>query len=145
MTGGRNRAVVAMTRILCVPLDDEPGVLGRVARLLADGGVNIDVVSAHQGTLLLVVDQLTLAVQALRAAGFSPVVEDALEVGLPNWPGELAALGEALGKAGVNILSVFGSTSEGRMHVRVDNAEAARPILERYGPTRIPIPSLGRL
>lgn len=134
-----------MTRIVCVDIDNEPGALGRVTRLLAEADVNIDVVSCHSGNLLLVVDQPSHALQVLRGAGLQPAIEDALEVGLPNWPGELAALGETLGLAGVNILSVFGSTSEGRMHVRVDDPQAARPILERYGPTRIPADGFGRM
>lgn len=128
-----------MSRILCVTVDHVPGKLGEVARLLADAGVNIQVVSAHGGTLLLVVDDLALAVERLRGAGHAVEVEDALDVGLPNWPGELASLGEALGQAGINILAVFGSTAEGRMHVRVDKPALAKPILERFGPTRIPL------
>jgi hypothetical protein len=128
-----------MSRILCVTVDHVPGKLGEVSRLLADAGINIQVVSAHGGTLLLVVDDLALAVERLRGAGHAVEVEDALDVGLPNWPGELASLGEALGKAGVNILAVFGSTAEGRMHVRVDKPAVAKPILERFGPTRIPL------
>lgn len=127
-----------MTRIIVLQINDTPGELGHLARLLAEGSVNIDVVSAHGGTVLFVVDDVTQATACLRSAGFAPTVEDALEVGLPNWPGELAGLGEALGKEGVNILSVFGSTSEGRMHVRVDDPKRARPVLERYGPVRIP-------
>lgn len=135
-----------MTRILVLPLQDQPGQLGRLARLLAEGGVNIDVVSAHAGTMLLVVDDVATALERLRGAGHRPNVEEVLEVGLPNWPGELASMGEALGAAGVNITSVFGSTSDGRMYVRVDDPARAKPVLEQFGPVRIPTtPGLGRL
>ncbi len=134
------------TRILSLKIQDSPGQLGRLARLLAEGGINIDVVSAHGGTLLLVVDDATTGLERLRAAGYRPNIEEVLEVGLPNWPGELAALGEALGAAGVNIASVFGSTSDGRMYVRVDDPGRAKPVLERYGPVRIPAAvKLGRI
>ena len=132
-----------MTRIVSVAVEDQTGQLGRLARVLAEGGVNIDVVSAHGGTLLLVVDDVAQALDRLRAAGHKPGVEEVLEVGLPNWPGELASLGEALGAAGVNITSVFGSTSDGRMYVRVDHPAKAKPVLARYGPVRIPADAIG--
>lgn len=128
-----------MTRMLSLEVEDSPGQLGRVARLLAEGGINIELVNAQGGTLLLIVDDVGAAIDLLRAGGHRPTIEECLEVGLPNLPGELAALGEALGAAGVNIVGVFGGTSDGRMQVRVDDLRKAKPALERFGPVRIPV------
>ena len=58
-----------------------------------------------------------------------------LTVSLEDRPGSLAAMGEALGNAGVNIEGVCGITHEGRgvVHVLVEDAAAARTALEGAG------------
>jgi len=58
-----------------------------------------------------------------------------LTVQLENRPGTLAALGEALGRAGVNIDGISGIESQGRaeVHVLVEDAAAARRALEAAG------------
>lgn len=48
-------------------------------------------------------------------------------------PGINASIGEALGKAGVNIDGTFGSGKFGEIHVLVDDADAARRALEEAG------------
>jgi hypothetical protein len=58
-----------------------------------------------------------------------------LTVVLEHQPGSLAALGEATGKAGVNIEGLCGVTVGGRgeVHVLVEDAGAARRALEEGG------------
>jgi hypothetical protein len=58
-----------------------------------------------------------------------------LTVSLENRPGTLADLGEALGKAGINIEGMCAVASEGRsiIHVLVADAAAARMALEGAG------------
>lgn len=58
-----------------------------------------------------------------------------LTVVLENRPGTLAALGESLGKAGVNIEGFCGFPAEGQAigHVLVEDAAAARQALEQAG------------
>ena len=55
-----------------------------------------------------------------------------LTVTLEDRPGTLADMGEALGKAGVNIEGVCGFPSQGKgiIHFLVDDAAAARRVLE---------------
>jgi hypothetical protein len=55
-----------------------------------------------------------------------------LTVMLEDRPGTLAALGEALGKAGVNIEGLCGVPSEGKgaVHILVEDAAAARKAIE---------------
>jgi hypothetical protein len=50
-------------------------------------------------------------------------------------PGQLAAIGEALGNAGINIEGSFSFTMDGRgwVHLLVDDATAARNALEGTG------------
>ncbi len=58
-----------------------------------------------------------------------------LTVILENRPGSLADMGEALGKAGVNIDGLCGFPSEGKglIHILVEDAAAARRALEGAG------------
>jgi hypothetical protein len=58
-----------------------------------------------------------------------------LTVILEDKPGQLAALGEATGSAGVNIEGMCATTGEGRgvIHVLVEDAAAAREALEAAG------------
>ena len=58
-----------------------------------------------------------------------------LTVSLEDRPGTLADLGEALGKAGINIEGLCVVTSEGRAigHVLIEDATAARTALEAAG------------
>jgi len=58
-----------------------------------------------------------------------------LTVSLEDRPGTLAELGEALGKAGINIEGMCAATSEGRAitHLLVEDATAARAALEGAG------------
>jgi hypothetical protein len=58
-----------------------------------------------------------------------------LTVSLEDRPGTFADLGEALGKAGINIEGLCAVTSEGRgiIHLLVQDAAAARTALEGAG------------
>jgi hypothetical protein len=58
-----------------------------------------------------------------------------LTVILEDRPGTLAELGEATGRAGINIEGMCGTTAEGRgvIHILVDDAAGARTALEEAG------------
>ncbi|MGH8928236.1 MAG: ACT domain-containing protein [Acidimicrobiia bacterium] len=58
-----------------------------------------------------------------------------LEVTLPDRPGSLASLGEALGGAGVNIDGICGSASGGQgvIHILVEDGPAAERVLQGAG------------
>jgi len=59
----------------------------------------------------------------------------ALTVILKDRPGTLADMGEALGKAGINIEGLCGFPCEGKgvIHILVEDAAAARRVLEEVG------------
>ncbi len=125
------------TRLVSTTIDDRPGQLGRIARCLADGSVNIEAFGAEAGRVTFLTNDPDRAASCLQEAGYRPHLAECFEVHLPNQPGQLATLGETLGKANVNILSSFGSAKDGRIYLRVDNATAARPVLERFAPARV--------
>jgi hypothetical protein len=58
-----------------------------------------------------------------------------LTVMLEDRPGTLADMGEALGKAGINIAGCCGIPCEGQgvLHILVQDASAARRVLEQAG------------
>ena len=58
-----------------------------------------------------------------------------LTVIMDDQPGKLADLGEATGRAGVNIAGLCAMVGDGKgfIHVLVDDAEAARGALEEAG------------
>jgi ACT domain-containing protein len=58
-----------------------------------------------------------------------------ITISVPDKPGELARIGETLGKAGVNIEGVVGLGVQGRgiIHVLVEDAAGARKALEGAG------------
>ena len=124
-----------MTSTLTLNIEDRPGSLGRTARVLTNAGINIDAFQADGGTCRFIVADGAKASAALKKAGITCQANECIEVRLPNQPGQLANLGEALGNAGVNIKSSFGSTGDGRVFLQVDKPAAAQPILERFGGT----------
>jgi hypothetical protein len=58
-----------------------------------------------------------------------------IEVELEDRPGTLAVMGEALGRAGINIEGVCGVArgGQGSIHILVSDPEAARHVLEEGG------------
>lgn len=95
-----------------IPITSRPGVLAAIAKLMADGGVDIrsldareDQNSAH-GVIQLEVDRYDEALALLREAGYSPVTEDALLMRVPDEPGSLARVAARFSEAGVNVRSL---------------------------------------
>lgn len=130
-----------------VNLENTPGELGRCARVLADAEINIEgFVCTDEGTRFLVNDAAQ-AVEVLEAAEFDVDTVDCFAVNLPNTPGSLARLGEALAEAEVNIENCFGvggTQPNARIFVEVDDEKAARPIIERLAGGPAPSGRSGR-
>ena len=101
---------------LNLPLTSETGVLARLCRDLAHGGVNLLALSApetdrERGVVRLLVPNRELAVRALTKAGYSFEAEDVLFVQLTNRPGALAKAVEKLARAGINIRYSYATAS----------------------------------
>ena len=98
-----------MTRIV-VMAANEVGVIADISRVLADGGINIETISAEalgdKGVITLTADDYDGALRALTDAGFKTVTDDALILSLPDEPGALARVAESLKEGGVNIQSL---------------------------------------
>ena len=98
---------MAKVKQLTVALENRPGTLAHMAKVLADAKVNIvallNSTAGAQGSAQVVVDNVNRAKKALGAAGL-PYTEGTLEqVELDNKPGALAELAGKLAKKGTNI------------------------------------------
>jgi len=106
---------MAIETALRVSLPNRPGELARVARQLADAGVNIrsvaGVAGSNEGTLELLVDNLGTAIQALSEGGIGFQETQVAVVPLPasvaTTPGALAPLAEEFASAGINVTSLY--------------------------------------
>jgi hypothetical protein len=108
---------MAKVKHFSVSLENKPGTLAHVTKILADAKVNIVALFgstvATQGSAQLVVDNFNTAKKALSAAGVA-YSEGLLEqVELSNKPGALAQFSDRLAKKGVNIDSIYATAPKG--------------------------------
>jgi hypothetical protein len=96
-----------MVRQLTVFLENSPGRLAGLTRVLGDAGVNMRALmvadTAEFGVVRIICDRPEVAREALETAGFGVSVTDVLAVEVPDRPGGLADILEALGEVGVNV------------------------------------------
>ena len=119
-----------------VVLADRPGELGKLARTLADKGVNIDALSAisggGRGYVSLLIPAAPKARTVLRDHGYEFAERTVLTVTLEDRPGTLGELAKRLGGAGVNITSVVTLNSGGgrvQLAIGVDDLDKARRVV----------------
>ncbi|HKA62206.1 MAG TPA: ACT domain-containing protein [Methylomirabilota bacterium] len=129
-----------MTKItqITVTAQSKPGVLAKIARAVADAGVNISAICAGEtpgrGKLRMVVDDPERAKKALAAAKIRCAEEPALLLSVEDHPGALATLAEKLAAAKINIKCAYATTvipGGGPCHVvvAVTNADKAEKAL----------------
>ena len=120
---------------LTVFLENSEGRLAALCRTLADAGVNMDALTI---AVRIICDNVFHAVDVLEDAGFRATKTKVLAVELPDRPGALAELLEALDTTKVNIEYGYCFQSNGDVAIDVlkikpedrDRAEAA---IERAG------------
>ncbi|MFH1750109.1 MAG: ACT domain-containing protein [Candidatus Micrarchaeota archaeon] len=125
------------TREITVIAKDRIGLLADVTETLSRQRINIDSVSVESSSrnaiIRLLVKDPENAVKALEAAKFKVINSDALVVGIPDKPGELAKLSRVLADHKINIESMFVMNKEETSNVlaaiKVDDYPAARKIL----------------
>lgn len=132
------------TKVLTIPLENTPGTLGEAARILANEKVNVVAVESTSlgdfGYARFVTDQPEKAEKALRTRGYPVSTGEFIETEVPNRPGELARICEALGKADVNIEGLWGGPATkdtGRILLRVNDPVKARTILQATTPQTV--------
>jgi hypothetical protein len=88
-------------------VEDRPGQVAKLARALADRGINILAFQAFpsggKSVTRIVVDNPATAKAALSAGGYNYTEAEVAQVALPHRPGQLARAASRLGDANINI------------------------------------------
>ena len=96
-----------MIKQLSVFLENNPGRLAELTRALGDAGINMRALmvadTAEYGVVRILCDTPGRAIEVLEAAGFGVTVTEVIAVEVPDRPGGLADVLEALGDADVNV------------------------------------------
>ncbi len=102
---------------LSVRVENRPGTLAQVAKVLGDGKVNIlaflTTTSDSEGAVHAVVDDVNKAKKALDSAGLSYTESDVLYVELKNAPGALGQFAGKLAAKEINITSGYATATKG--------------------------------
>ena len=102
---------------LSVRVENRPGTLAHVARVLGDAKVNIlaflTSTLGAEGSVQVVVDNVNKAKKALEGAGLAYTESDVLHVELPNVPGALGSFAGKLAAKEINITSGYQTTVKG--------------------------------
>jgi hypothetical protein len=108
---------MAKVKHLTVSLENQPGRMAAVAKVLADAKVNIVAVlgstAGEHGSVQVVVDNITKAKKALSSAQFAYAVGTLEQAELSNKPGALAEYAAKLAKKGINIDAAYGTVLKG--------------------------------
>jgi hypothetical protein len=120
---------------LSVFLENKPGVLAEVCRMLGAHGINIRGLSVSDtvdhAVVRLVVTEPQKAIHLLGEHGALVVETDVLEVRVADKPGELADVAEKFAHAKVNIEYAYGSSDDTRatLFIRVCDTKKADALL----------------
>jgi hypothetical protein len=119
---------------LTIYLDDRPGELGRLGRVLGDAGVNIEGFCAvtsggGRGEIHVLIDDATDAFTALAAADIEVVGEQEVAVmPVDDRPGALGDASRRLGDANVNVTLAYLATDTRLVFAADDLAGAQRAL-----------------
>jgi hypothetical protein len=126
---------------LSIFLENRAGRLAEIARLLGDARINIRALSLADtsdfGILRLIVNDVNKALQVLRDAGHTVSLTDVVAVEVPDHPGGLAGVLEALRKANVNVEYMYAFVEKSREHAvmvfRIEDLERSIQLLLKRG------------
>ncbi len=125
---------MAAARELQVQVANEPGGLGTISKILGQHGINIEGFWVWIATAHLLVSDVDRAIEILEEEGFQFEVVDVLRLVIPNEPGNLAEIAQALGDGGINIDYSYtvGTETPGAAAfvLAVGNADEAEALLD---------------
>jgi hypothetical protein len=105
------------TKQFSVRVENRPGTLAHLARVLGDAKVNIlaflTTISGAEGTVHVVADNVNKAKKALEGAALAYTESDVLHVELPNIPGALGHFAGKLAAEDINITSGYATAAKG--------------------------------
>jgi len=126
-----------ITKQLAIFLDNRPGMLARLADVLAEAKINIYAITTSDTVdhtvIRLVVNDYRKALHVFEEHGTLVVEDDILMIDGSNKPGALAAIAHRLAKGSINIEYCYSATSpdakKGLLIVRVSDAKKALKVL----------------
>lgn len=132
---------IDINRQISVAIENQPGRLGQIGRLLAEQGIHISAFSVidnvEQAMVRLITGDPTAARSALQKAGLPVVEVEVLVIEMTDSLGSLALIGETLASADINIEYAYSSTAtvgnRGRLIVKTANPRAAQAVLVALG------------
>jgi hypothetical protein len=96
-----------MIQQISVFLENTPGRLGQLTRALGDAGINMHALMVADteefGVVRIIADEPHRAKEILDGLGFSAKLTPVVAVEVPDRPGGLADVLEALGDSGINV------------------------------------------
>ncbi len=130
-----------MIEQVSVFLENKTGRLAEMTRVLGDAQVNMRALmvadTAEFGVVRLICDGPRRAVNVLEDAGFGASITEVIAVAVPDRPGGLADVLEALGSEGLNVEYAYcfvEPTGEAAVDIfRVDDPARARTVLSAAG------------
>ena len=121
---------------LFVILEDKPGTIYELTRLLKKKRINILAIGLFIDTARLLVDHPVKALDSLQENGYTAEIRDVLSIKLPNRQGALMDVSQKLSNAGINIKYLYGTMDEtqkrGRIILEVDNTDLAVSIFASH-------------
>jgi hypothetical protein len=126
---------------ISVFLENKAGRLAEVTRVLGDAGINIRALSLADttdfGILRLIVDKYDVAREVLKGKGFTVGKTEVVALEVPDRPGGLASVLNALAQAGINVEYMYAFVQHSGKNAviifRFDNLEDAINILQKEG------------
>lgn len=126
---------------LSVFIENRAGRLAGLTRLLGDADVNIRALSLADtsdfGILRLIVNDVDKAMQVIKEAGYTVSVTDVTAVEVPDEPGGLARILDALEQGNVNVEYMYAfvekATDKAIVIFRFEDLDAALNVFQRQG------------
>jgi len=124
---------------LSVFLENRPGRITQVTKVLDEIGVNISAFSIADtsdfGILRMIVDNIDVALEALKAHGFSVRTTQVVALVVPHQPGGMHQALEHVDKAGIEIeyMYAFAYNSKAAVVIKADDTEKLVKILSESG------------
>jgi hypothetical protein len=126
-------------QLIAIFVENKPGQTARITKILADAGVNILWVniasSGTFGVMRFLVDKLETAVASLKREGLMVSTVEVLAVEVPNRPGALRSIADALAGRDINLANCSGFVANNRaiLLIEAQELQGAKVILEQRG------------
>jgi len=132
---------MANVKQISVFVDNKPNQSAGVMRIIKENGINLRALAladtADFGIIRLIANDTDKTVDILRAASYAVNVTEVVAISIPDSPGQLSRVLDALGQADVNVeyMYSFLGTSDRAVSfvIRVDDNAHAAEVLTKAG------------